>query len=167
MATVKLDGIEVHTSGELPEKGTIAPGFILVKSDLTELSLSDLHGQRLVLNILPSIETSVCASSVRQFNQLASSMENVKILCISKDLPFAFHRFCIAEGIENVITLSNFRDDGDFAKKYGVLLEDGAFKGLNARAILILDEKGKVVYNELVDDIGNEPDYDAVMKVLR
>jgi thiol peroxidase len=166
MVKTKLDGVEVHTSGELPPIGSMAPAFTLVRSDLSEVSLSDFKGDRLILNIFPSIETNVCASSVRQFNLLASRIQNVKILCISRDLPFAHYRFCSAEGISEVITLSNFRDDGHFAQRYGVLLIDGPFKGLNARAIMVLDERGKVVYTQLVDDIGNEPDYDAVMASL-
>jgi thiol peroxidase len=166
MAKLSLDGMEVHTFGELPETGTIAPDFTLVKSDLREVSLKDLKGKKLVLNIFPSIETNVCARSVIEFNQIASRLKNVNIICISKDLPFAHHRFCSAEGIDNLITLSNFRDDGDFARKYGVLLEDGAFKGLNARAVIIIDEEGKVNYCQLVDEIGNEPDYEAVLSEL-
>ena len=166
MAKTKLDGLQVHTFGELPPVGSVAPDFTLVKSDLSEVSLSDLRGEKLILNIFPSIETNVCANSLRQFNLLASGLEKVKILCISKDLPFAHYRFCSAEGIQNLITLSNFRDDGNFARKYGVLLDDGAFKGLNARAVVILDESGKVTYTQLVEDIGNEPDYEAVMASL-
>jgi len=166
MAKVKLDGLEVNTSGELPKIGSPAPDFTLVKTDLTELSLKDLKGERLVLNIFPSIETNVCANSVRQFNLLASKLDKVKILGISRDLPFAHHRFCSAEGIRDVIPLSNFRDNGNFAKQYGVLLEDGPFKGLNTRAIIVLDESRKVIHTQLVDDIGNEPDYGAVMEKL-
>jgi thiol peroxidase len=167
MARTKLDGLPVNTSGELPGLDSMAPTFTLVKSDLTEVSLEDFKDERLVLNIFPSIETNVCASSVRKFNQLVADFENLKILCISKDLPFAHHRFCAAEGIQNLITLSNFRDENKFARDYGVLLEDGPFKGLNARAVVIMNENGRVVYSELVDDIGNEPDYEAVMKFLK
>lgn len=167
MAKTKLDGLPVNTSGELPAIGSMAPTFKLVKSDLSEVSLKDFKDERLLMNIFPSIETNVCASSVRQFNLHASELGNVKILCISRDLPFALHRFCGTEGIKNLITLSNFRDGEDFARKYGVLLEDGPFKGLNARAIVIVDRKGYVVYTQLVDDIGKEPDYDAVIAFLR
>jgi len=167
MAKIKLDGLPVNTSGELPATGSVAPSFTLVKSDLSEVSLGDFKDQRLLLNIFPSIETRVCASSVRKFNQLAADVENLKILCISKDLPFAHHRFCATEGIQNLITLSNFRDGNGFAKSYGVLLEDGPFKGLNARAVVIIDENRRVVFSELVDDIGKEPDYEAVMKFLK
>lgn len=167
MAKTKLDGLRVNTSGELPATGSVAPSFTLVSTDLSEVSLEDFKNERLVLNIFPSIETRVCASSVRKFNQFAADFENLKILCISKDLPFAHHRFCAAEGIQNLVTLSNFRDSNGFAKSYGVLLEDGPFKGLNARAVVIIDENGRVVYSELVDDIGNEPDYEAVMQFLK
>lgn len=167
MAKIKLDGTEVNTVGELPPINSMAPDFILVGSDLSEVSMRDFRGERLVINIFPSIETNVCSNSVRKFNMLAAELEEVKILCISKDLPFAHYRFCNAEGIQNVITLSNFRDEGNFARRYGVLLENGAFKGLNARAIIVVDRNGKVIYSQLVDDIGNVPDYDAVMTFLK
>lgn len=167
MAAVKLDGQEVNTSGELPKIGSLAPDFTLVKSDLTEVSLNDFKGNRLLLNIFPSIETNVCASSVREFNLLASALENVKILCISMDLPFAHFRFCSAEGIQNLITLSNFCDERNFAHKYGVLLKDGPFKGLNARAVIIIDSQGKVIYTQLVEEIGNEPDYQSILTFLQ
>ncbi|MBR9999013.1 MAG: thiol peroxidase [Cyclobacteriaceae bacterium] len=166
MAKIKLDGVEVNTAGELPQPGSLAPDFTLVKSDLTEATLEDFKGCKLILNIFPSVGTNVCAISVRRFNQMVSSLANVKVLCISQDLPFEHYRFCGSEEIRQVITLSNFRDGGNFALKYGVLLKDGLFKGLNARAIVTVDENGKVIYTQLVDDIGNEPDYEAAIASL-
>ena len=167
MATIKLDGIEVNTAGKLPSPGSIAPEFTLVKSDLSEATLNDFRGSKLILNIFPSVGTNVCALSVKEFNRLVDNLENVNVLCISLDLPFEHYRFCQSEKINRVITLSNFRDGGNFALKYGVLIKDGPFKGLNARAILTLDEEGKVIYSQLVDDIGNEPDYKAAIDSLK
>jgi thioredoxin-dependent peroxiredoxin len=165
MAKVTLKGNPVNTSGNLPVKGSIAPAFTLVKSDLSELSLAELKGKKLVLNIFPSLDTSTCAISVRKFNQLAAGKPGAVVLGISKDLPFAHGRFCSTEGITNVITLSGFRDH-DFGKAYGVDIIDGPLKGLYARSIVIIDEKGKVIYTQLVPEISHEPDYDAALAAV-
>ncbi len=165
MATVTLGGSPVHTSGELPSNGSTAIDFSLVKDDLSEKSLSDYAGTRLILNIFPSIDTGTCAASVRRFNQLASDLDNTKVLCISRDLPFAQKRFCGAEGIENVETLSDFQT-GDFGKNYGLELTDSKLKGLHARAIVVLNENHEVLHTELVSEIANEPNYDAALAVL-
>lgn len=166
MATIKLDGLDVNTAGKLPSPGSMAPEFTLVKSDLSEATLNDFRGSKLILNIFPSVGTNVCARSVKEFNRLVANLENVKVLCISLDLPFEHFRFCQSERISQVITLSNFRDGGNFALKYGVLIKDGPFKGLNARAILTIDEEGKVIFSQLVEDIGDEPDYNTVIDSL-
>lgn len=165
MSELKFKGNPIHTSGSLPKVGQKAPDFTLVKNDLSRASLSDYEGKKIVLNIFPSIDTGVCATSVRTFNQKASELENTIVLCVSKDLPFANGRFCGAEGISNVETLSDF-DGGVFGSNYEVQMVDGPLKGLLARSIVALNEKGEVVYTELVDDIVNEPDYDAVLKAL-
>ncbi|MDE3246441.1 MAG: thiol peroxidase [Acidobacteriota bacterium] len=165
MAQVALKGTPVQTSGELPTVGQPSPDFTLTKMDLSGLSLSELRGQRVVLNIFPSLDTSTCATSVRTFNQRASEVPNAAILCISADLPFAQKRFCGAEGLERVVPLSDFRDKR-FGNDYGVTILDGALRGLLARAVVVLDEGGKVVYTELVQEIAQEPDYDAALKAL-
>ncbi len=165
MSELKFKGNPIHTNGSLPKVGQQAPDFTLVKNDLSRASLSDYAGKKVVLNIFPSIDTGVCATSVRTFNQKASDLENTIVLCVSKDLPFANGRFCGAEGISNVETLSDF-DGGVFGSNYEVQMVDGPLKGLLARSIVALNEKGEVVYTELVDDIVNEPDYDAVLKAL-
>jgi thioredoxin-dependent peroxiredoxin len=165
MAKTAFKGNPVNTSGNLPSKGSKAPEFSLVKSDLGTLTLSELKGKKLILNIFPSLDTSVCATSVRKFNQLAAGKENAKVLAISKDLPFAHGRFCTTEGINNVVTLSGFRDD-KFGKKYGVLMKDGPLAGLYARSIVVIDEAGKVIHTQLVPDITQEPDYDSAMKAI-
>ncbi|HBG58145.1 MAG TPA: thiol peroxidase, partial [Porphyromonadaceae bacterium] len=157
MANIAFKGNPVQTIGELPAKGTEAPGFILVKSDLSETKLSDFKGKNVVLNIFPSLDTGTCAASVRRFNKEAASLENTVVLGISADLPFAAGRFCSAEGIENVITLSTFRDD-TFGKNYGLLMTSGPLKGLLARAVVVIDPAGKVRYTELVSEIAQEPD---------
>jgi thiol peroxidase len=166
MAKIKLDGLETNTGGKLPLPGSLAPEFTLVKSDLSEATLNDFIGFKLVLNIFPSVETKVCARSIHEFNKRVAGLENVKVLCISMDLPFEHYRFCNAEQISRVITLSNFRDGGNFALKYGVLIKDGPFKGLNARAIVTVDEDGKVIHSQLVEDIGKEPDYESAIDSL-
>jgi thiol peroxidase len=166
MAKITLKGNPVNTSGNLPSKGTKAPDFTLVKSDLSSLSSSELKGKKLLLNIFPSLGTSVCAAALRKFNQLAAGMDNTLVLAISKDLPFVHRDFCAAEGIKNVITLSGFRDTA-FGKAYGVDLLDGLFQGLYARSVVIIDESGKVIYNQLVPEIGQEPDYDAALNALK
>jgi len=165
MAKITLKGNPVNTSGELPKKGTVAPDFTLVKSDLGALSLKELKGKKLVLNIFPSLETSVCAAAMRKFNQVAAEKPGVTVLAISKDLPFAHDRFCSTEGINNLITLSGFRDRS-FGKNYGIDVLDGPFEGLYARSVVIIDKDGKVVYTQLVPEIAKEPDYDAVLKAL-
>lgn len=165
MTTVTLKGNTVHVKGNFPKTGDQAPEFTLVKSDLSELSLSSLKGKKVVLNIFPSLDTPVCAMSVRQFNKLASRMQNTVVLAISKDLPFAHARFCTTEGIENVIGLSAFRN-ATFAEDYGVALSDGPLAGLLARSVIILDEQGKVIYTELVPEITHEPNYDEAIKKL-
>jgi thiol peroxidase len=165
MAKTAFKGNPVNTSGNLPLTGSKAPEFSLVKSDLGTLTLSELKGKKLILNIFPSLDTSVCATSVRKFNQLAAGKENARVLAISKDLPFAHGRFCTTEGITNVVTLSGFRDE-KFGKKYGVLMKDGPLAGLYARSIVVIDEAGKVIYTQLVPDITQEPDYDTAMKAI-
>lgn len=165
MATITLKGNPVHSSGNLPAKGTKAPDFTLVKSDLSHLSLKELEGKKVILNIFPSLDTGICATSVRKFNQLAAGRENTVVLAISKDLPFAHGCFCTTEGITNVVTLSGFRDTG-FGKAYGVDLIDGPMAGLYARSVVVVDGKGNVVYTEQVPEIGQEPDYDSALAAL-
>jgi thiol peroxidase len=165
MAKITLKGNPVNTSGNLPEKGTSAPDFTLVKSDMGSIKLSELIGKKLILSISPSLDTSVCATSVRKFNKVAAGKENVMVLAITKDLPFASGRFCSTEGITNVVTLSGFRNK-DFGKSYGVEIIDGQFEGLYARSIVVIDEKGKVKYTQLVPEIATEPDYDSVLAAL-
>ena len=165
MATVTLKGNEIHTLGNLPENGSQAPSFTLVKNDLSTTSLSDYKGQKVVLNIFPSIDTGTCAQSVRQFNQEAAELSNTKILCISKDLPFAQARFCGAEGIDQVETLSDFRD-GNFGKSYNLEFTDGPLQGLLSRAVVVVNEKGEVVYSEQVSETADEPNYKAALEAL-
>ena len=159
MATVTFKGNEVKTSGQLPAVGAQAPDFKLIGSGLNEISLADFKGKRVVLNIFPSIDTGVCATSVRKFNQWASNQDNTVVICVSKDLPFASGRFCGAEGLEKVITASDFRYN-NFATDYGVLMTDGPLAGLMARSVVALDENGKVIYKQLVPEITQEPEYD-------
>lgn len=166
MAKITLKGTPVNTSGNLPATGSMAPEFSLVKTDLGTLSLSELKGKKVILNITPSLDTSVCAISVRKFNQFAAGIENVVILAITKDLPFAHGRFCSTEGITNVIPLSGFRDT-NFGKAYGIEIIDGKFAGLYARSIVVIDEAGKVIYTQLVPEIAEEPDYDSALKALK
>jgi thioredoxin-dependent peroxiredoxin len=165
MAKFMLNGKPANTSGNLPQKGTIAPDFLLVKSDLGNLRLSELKGKKLILNIFTSLDTSVCATSVRKFNQLAAGKTNVIVLAISKDLPFAHRRFCTTEGITNVIPLSGFRDK-DFGKSYGIEIVDSPSAGLYTRGIVVINEEGRVVYTQLVPEHGTEPDYDAALAAL-
>lgn len=164
MATVTLKGNPTSTNGELPSVGATAPDFALVKADLSELTLGEYKGKRVVLNIFPSIDTPTCAQSVRTFNEQASKLDNTVVLCVSQDLPFAQARFCGAEGLDNVVTGSAFR--GDFAETYGVLLTDGPLAGVTARAVVVVDENGNVSYTELVGEIADEPDYDSALKAL-
>jgi len=166
MTTVKLDGTPVHTYGSLPAVGSTAPPFELVGSDLRNRKLSDFAGKRKILSIVPSLDTGVCALSTRRFEEKAAGLRDTVVLVISADLPFAQARFCRDEKIRNLQTLSLMRGRG-FAKDYGVLITDGAFEGVAARAVLVLDENDKVLHAELVPDIGSEPDYDAAIRALR
>ena len=166
MAQITLKGNPIHTSGELPKIGSAAPVFTLVKADLSETGLKDFAGHRVVLNIFPSLDTPTCATSVRKFNTLASGAPNTTVLCVSADLPFAAKRFCSTEGLESVVPASCFRN-ADFGIAYGVTLVDGPLRGVLARAIVVLDEKGKVIHTELVPEIAMEPNYDAALAVLR
>jgi thiol peroxidase len=163
MAQTKLGENTVNTIGNLPAIGAPAPDFRLTGIDLKEVDLKNFEGKNIILNIFPSIDTGVCAISVREFNKRAASAANTVVLCISKDLPFAFKRFCAAEGIDKVIPLSDFRNKG-FSKSYGVELIDGNFMGLDARAIVVIDVHGKIKYTQLVPAIGQEPDYEAALK---
>ncbi|WP_299684791.1 thiol peroxidase [uncultured Dokdonia sp.] len=165
MASVTLGGTPVNTISSLPEIGSPAPAFTLSRNDLSSVTLNDYRGKNLVLNIFPSVDTGVCAQSIRTFNEKASALENTEVLCISRDLPFAQARFCGAEGIENVSTLSDFKR-GEFGKDYGVELIDGGFEGLHSRAIVVVDEKGKVIHTEQVSEIGHEPNYEAALNAL-
>jgi thioredoxin-dependent peroxiredoxin len=164
MATTAQRGTPVHTIGDLPAVGSHAPDFTLTDGDLADVTSASLAGRRVVLNIFPSIDTGVCATSVRTFNTLAAGLENTTVVCASKDLPFALKRFCGAEGIENVVTASGFRSD--FGTDYGVTLIDGGMRGLFARAVVVFDESGTVLHTELVPSIGQEPDYDAAVAAL-
>ncbi len=166
MSTTKFKGAPVKIAGKFIEKGAVAPDFALVKTDLSALSLKDLKGKNVVLNIFPSLDTSVCAASVRKFNKLAAGLPNTVVLAVSKDLPFAHARFCTTEGIENVIPVSDFRTS-DFDEKYGVLMEDGPLAGLLARSVVVVDKEGKVAYTELVPEITQEPDYDNAIAALK
>ncbi len=165
MAETKLAGNPVQLTGEFPTIDTAITELTAVKQDLSELSFDDYKGQRKVLNVFPSIDTDVCATSVRTFNAKASELDNTIVICLSADLPFAHKRFCGAEGIDNVITASLFRNC-DFANTYGLLIENGPLKGLTARAVIVLDENNSVLHAELVDDITHEPDYNAVLTSL-
>ena len=165
MAKITLKGNPVTTVGELPKVGAAAPGFSLVKTDLATATLKDFAGKRVVLNVFPSIDTPTCALSVRKFNQEASKLQDTVVLCISKDLPFAHKRFCGAEGIEKVVTLSDFRGS-PFGKDYGVTIQDGPLAGLFARAVVVIDKTGKVAHTELVAEIANEPNYQKALAAL-
>lgn len=164
MATVTLKGTPFKTTGELPAKGDKAPNFTLVKTDLSEIGLSDFSGKRVVLNIFPSVDTPTCANSVRTFNDKASALDNTVVLCVSQDLPFAQARFCGAEGLDQVIPASAFRSS--FADDYGVRMAEGPLTGLNARAVVIINEQGEVSYTQLVGEVADEPDYESVLKAL-
>lgn len=165
MAKITLKGNPIQTVGELPQKGEKAKDFSLVKGDLSRVGLNDFKGSKIVLNIFPSLDTDTCAASVRYFNKAAANLDNTKVLCISRDLPFAQARFCGAEGIENVITLSDFAT-GDFGKNYGLEIADGPLAGLHSRVVIILDEEGKVIYTQQVPEIVDEPDYEDALKAL-
>ena len=166
MAKIKLKGNEINTIGNLPGIGKLAPDFTLTKTDLLDVSLSDYKGKKVILNIFPSLDTTVCAMSVRRFNAEAEKLDNTVVLCISRDLPFAHKRFCTTEGLENVASLSELRNDW-FSKKYGVKIIDSPMAGLMARAVIILDENLKVIYTELVPEIVQEPDYEKALEELK
>jgi thiol peroxidase len=164
MADFKLKGNAFHTVGDLPAVGAPAPAFNLVGTDLGAVTLEGLAGKRVVLNIFPSLDTDVCAASVRHFNQDAAGLENTVVVCASKDLPFAHKRFCSAEGIENVVSASDFR--GDFGETYGVRIADGPLAGLLARSVVVIGADGKVLYSQLNAETVEEPDYGAALAVL-
>lgn len=166
METVFFKGTPCHTYGSLPSAGEKAPCFTLVDSNLNEIRCSDYRGKRVVLNIFPSLDTDVCAASVRHFNAEAASLPNTAVICVSMDLPFAAKRFCTANGIDNLTVASAFRSPM-FCEKFGIEIVDGPLAGLLARAVLILDEDRKVIYSQLVEEITNEPDYDAAISVLK
>lgn len=165
MASITLGGNPIHTSGELPKVGTKLADFKLVKNDLSIASLGDFAGSKLVLNIFPSIDTGTCAASVRKFNESASKLENTKVLCISRDLPFAQKRFCGAEGLENVVNLSDFQE-GSFGKANGLEIVDGVLAGLHSRSVIVVDENGTIIHTEQVPEIANEPNYEAALASL-
>ncbi|MFT5725509.1 MAG: thiol peroxidase [Bacteroidia bacterium] len=165
MAIITLGGNEIHTSGNLPEIGSTAQDFKLIGIDLSVKTLGDFKGKNLVLNIFPSIDTSTCATSVRNFNKMASDVTDTTVLCISRDLPFAQRRFCGAEGIENVVMLSDF-NTGQFGKDYGLQVIDGVFAGLNSRCIVVINIDGKVIYTEQVSETSEEPNYDLALAAL-
>ncbi len=164
MNQVTRQGTPVDIAGTFPQAGSQAPDFCLAAGDLSDKTLADFAGKRKVLNIFPSVDTGVCAQSVRTFNQKAAALSNTVVLCISADLPFAQARFCGAEGISNVVMLSSFRSS--FAQDYGVAIASSGLRGLTARAVLVLDENNRVLHGELVADIANEPDYEAALRVL-
>lgn len=165
MATITLKGNSIHTAGELPAVGSVLPAFTLVKSDLSEVSPADFAGKKLVLNIFPSLDTAVCAASVRRFNKEAGERGDTVVLCISADLPFAHTRFCTTEGLENVVSLSVFRSP-EFGSDYGLTITDGPLKGLLSRAVIVADASGTVLYSEQVPEIVQEPDYDKALAAL-
>jgi len=166
MATITLKGKEIHTSGALPARGSKAPAFRLVAGDLGEKSLEDFRGKKKVINIVPSLDTPVCAASARRFNEEATALKDTVVLNVSADLPFAAVRFCESQGIENVVTLSTFRSP-EFAERYGVRIEDGPLAGLTARAVVVLDAADRVVYTQLVPEIAEEPNYGAALDAVR
>jgi thiol peroxidase len=165
MATITLDGNEIHTVGDLPAVGSTAPAFTLTNAELGDSSLADYTGKKIVLNIFPSIDTGVCAESTRRFNTAAGSLDNTVVLCISADLPFALSRFCGAENLDSVVTLSTFRNP-EFGDDYGVRITDSPIAGLMSRAVIVLDENGTIVHTEQVPEIAQEPDYDAALTKL-
>jgi len=165
MASITLGGNPVHTSGELPAVGSKLADFKLVQNDLSVASLSNFAGKKLVLNIFPSVDTGTCAASVRKFNESAGGLENTTVLCISRDLPFAQKRFCGAEGLENVVNLSDFQQ-GSFGKANGLEITDGPLAGLHSRAIIVVDANGTITHTEQVAEIANEPNYEAALAAL-
>jgi thiol peroxidase len=165
--TTTFKGTPIRLEGHFPQAGETAPDFFLTKNDLSDFSLKDGEGEYLILNIFPSLDTGVCATTVRRFNQMAASLPGAMVLCISKDLPFAQNRFCAAEGIEHTILLSDFRYTSRFGKDYGVLITSGPMRGLLARAVVIIDPKGKVIYSELVSEVTREPNYEAALRAVK
>lgn len=166
MAEITLSGDKIHTAGSLPAVGSQAPGFSLVQTDLSDANLSDFKGKNLVLNIFPSLDTGICASSVRRFNKELDNLDNTEVLCVSADLPFAHERFCSSEGLENVKNVSVFRNP-EFGNDYGVLITDGPLKGVLSRAIVVINPGGKVIYTEQVPEIKQDPDFDSALKALK
>ncbi|HET8539606.1 MAG TPA: thiol peroxidase [Anaeromyxobacter sp.] len=166
MAQVTLKGNPIHTNGELPKVGAPAPAFKLTAGDLKDVTLADYKGRKKILNIVPSLDTATCATSTRRFNEAAGKLANTVVLVVSADLPFASKRFCTTEGLQNVVPLSLMRDK-NFAKDYGVLLQDGPLAGICARAVVVVDENDKVTYTQLVPEIGQEPDYDKALAAAR
>ena len=166
MTKITLKGNEIKTIGKLPKVGKKAKKFTMIGNDLSKVKLKDFKGQRVVLNIFPSLDTGTCAASVREFNKRAANLDNTKVLCISRDLPFAQARFCGAEGIENAITISDF-NKGKFGKKYGLTIKTGPLKNLFSRAIVVLDENHEIVYTEQVPEIVDEPNYDKALEALK
>jgi thiol peroxidase len=165
MAKITLKGNPINTVGELPKAGDKAPDFILTKTDLSDVSLKDFAGKTIVLNIFPSVDTDICATSVRKFNAQINNYEDAVVLCASRDLPFALGRFCGAEGLDNVIAVSELRNL-DFGNSYGVRIVDGPLAGLLARSVIIIDKNGKVVYTQMVPEIVEEPDYESALAQL-
>ncbi len=166
MKEIKLKGSPIHILGNIPAKGDKAPDFVLTKTDMSDVSLKDFKGKKIVLNIFPSVDTGVCAMSVRKFNEEAARLENTVVLCVSEDLPFAHARFCSAEGIKNVVSVSDLRKK-DFGEVYGMKIVDGPIAGLLARTVIVVDENGKVKYVELVPEITQEPNYAAAIAALK
>jgi thiol peroxidase len=166
MAKITLSGKAIRTNGELPAVGAEAPEFKLTGTDLKDVSLADYKGKKKILNIVPSLDTNVCATSTRRFNEAAGKLPNAVVLVVSADLPFAAKRFCTVEGLQNVVPLSLMRGK-KFAEDYGVLIEDGPLAGISARAVVVVDESDKVVYRQLVPEIGQEPDYDKALAAVR
>ncbi|MCS5663896.1 MAG: thiol peroxidase [Flavobacteriales bacterium] len=165
MTKITLKGNTINTSGELPNVGSLAKDFKLIATDLSTKTLNDFKGKNLVLNIFPSVDTGTCAASVRNFNKAAANLNNTSVLCISRDLPFAQNRFCGAEGIENVLTLSDF-NTGQFGKDYGLNIVDGPLAGLHSRCVLVINTEGKVIYTEQIAETTEEPNYDLALKSL-
>lgn len=165
MATITLNGEPFTTIGDLPAAGSVAPDFMLVDGDLKNHSLADYSGKNIIMNIVPSLDTPVCAISTKQFNKHGGRLKDVVVLVISADLPFAQSRFCSAEGLQDVITLSMMRSK-NFAKDYGVLIENGPLEGITARAVVVINKEGEIVYTQLVSEIADEPDYDAALAAL-
>jgi thiol peroxidase len=167
MATIALKGNPIHTVGSLPSVGSKAPDFKLTKENLSDVSMKDFAGKKIILNIFPSIDTGVCATSVRKFNEAAAKLDNTVVVGVSKDLPFALKRFCAAEGIDKVVTTSALRPDSTFGDDYGVTITDGGMAGVFSRSVVVIDEKGNVVYTEQVSETTQEPDYAAALEAAK